>query len=386
MMGFKFGGFGRFYVNKSKGELKVGRRRDWLWIGVIGLLLWQGAVQPVQGASPDQYKDYDTWPKWAIKSESDDVDTVYGGDLPEAVFWELMIGDAPPNGDFYSQRTFRPQDSITRAEYATLLARALGLETPPANTEVWYGPVVSALTERGVLRNQGDFNQPILRREMGEWVGRALQWYESEVTGAAVSFSDIAGLEEAAYIQLASKAGVIKGYPDGTYGPERTATRTEAAVMAVRVAKQLQKNSPTAEDLKRLVEAKWVIQTQLQKRVVEGHAWSSEGLEAYMSKMYLDGFAGFNAWWRFFYFHRPPNTYREILSVKVRPVLLRDTIAVASVTFDNRLVHLNGEVEREFTSDPDYVYFFKRDGRWLVGHAVPEYFFSQEEQPEVTTP
>lgn len=344
-------------------------------LGVAGLV-WS-ATGLALAAWPGQYADVDTWPKWGVYGERLDEETfsAYGGDLTEAVWFELMIGD-PPVGHPSALRTFRPYDTITRAEFATVLARALGIDQQAGLGPDWFRPTVEALQEAGIITTGGNFREPIKRREMGDWVGRALEWYGVDLSGRPEqNFSDLVGLPEAPYIRLASRADVIEGYPDGTYGPERTATRAEAAVMALRLAKQLQKNPPGPEVFEQHVRDHWVFITESEKEVVAGRPYNhSYLLEPYLSESLLYGYGGYDVKARYVFSNFPIKGYRELIDVTVEPVFMRDTIAVVEVTARARQVGLDGnEISRGMSSS--YCYYAKRNGQWIATNSKEERSF-----------
>lgn len=340
-------------------------RRVLAGLGLAGMLC--SAAGPAQAAWPEQYADVETWPAWGVYGERLDEETyaAYGGDLTEAVWFELMVGD-PPVGHPTAPRTFRPYDTITRAEFATVLARALGIDRQTGLGPDWFWPTVQALQEAGIITTGGNYREPITRREMGDWVGRALEWYGVDLAGKPeLHFSDLSGLPEAPYIRLATQADVIKGYPDGTYGPERTATRAEAAVMALRLAKQLKKDPPGPEVFEQHFRDYWAVVTEIEREVAEGKPYNhSYLLEPYMSDMMLYGHGGYDVETRFFYSFRPLQDYLELVDLTVRPIMMRDTIAVVEITRTTRTVGLDGD-EIGSGSSSAYYYFAKRNGRWI---------------------
>jgi hypothetical protein len=81
-------------------------------------------------------------------------------------------------------------------------------------------------------------NKNIQRYEIAVMADRALGLVsaaQQEETDA-LSFSDTSSIQDWAkgYVNEAVKAGVVAGYPDGSFGPKRTATRAEAVVMVSR--------------------------------------------------------------------------------------------------------------------------------------------------------
>lgn len=332
----------------------------------LASLLWVSSTVAF-AAWPEQFADVETWPEWGIvgKRYSTGDYAALGGDLAEAVWFELMVGD-PPEGPSATQRFFRPHDKITRAEFATVLARALGIDEQTGFGPDWFRPTVEALQEAGIITTGGHFREPITRREMGDWVGRALEWYGVDLTGKPeLSFSDISGLPEAPYIRLATRANVIKGYPDGTYGPERTATRAEAAAMALRLAKQLKKNPPGPEVFEQHIRDHMAVITEAEKEVVQGKPYNhSHLLEPYLSEMALYGYGGYDIKASFVFSNSKVKGYRELASISVEPVFMRDTIAVVRTHSTLRVVGLDGS-EINTIPGSEYYYYAKRNGRWI---------------------
>lgn len=128
-------------------------------VGLVGMLSWTAV--PAQAAWPEQYGDVDTWPTWGLygKRYTEETFAAFGGDLTEAVWFELMVGDAPV-GDPTVLRTFRPNDTITRAEFATVLARALGMDEQTGLGMDWFQPTVAALQHTGIITTGDDFRKP----------------------------------------------------------------------------------------------------------------------------------------------------------------------------------------------------------------------------------
>ena len=145
----------------------------------------------------------------------------------------------------YGNGEVRPQNNITRAEVATIFFRLLTDDVRDENltktnrysdvaATSWYNTAVSTMTKAGIVDGypNGTFrpDAPITRAEMAKIISLFAKLDKSESR-----FSDIAGHWAEAYIRLAAGNGWIAGYPDGTFGPQRNITRAETATMINRV-------------------------------------------------------------------------------------------------------------------------------------------------------
>ncbi len=353
-------------------------------LALAGILLATG--MPVHAAWPDQFADVNTWPTWAAQRDvtPNGISVYTGGELEEAVWWELMIGDPPASGNPADRRLFRPGDTITRAEFATILSRALGTGASDGAGGDWYKPHVAARAADAILSDSGDWSAPISRQEMGQWMGKALAWYGVPDTGSAPAFPDIASLAEREDIQRAARASVIKGYEDGTYRPERTATRTEAAVMIVRFAKLLRKHPPSPDELLDVIKASDQLISQLHHDLATRGAADFSVLEPYATPMGLYGTGGLAGAMQELHNARPEFGWPVVSDYQMTPILMRDTIALIHVTSVSQPYRSNGEPYSGTVKYDDYVYLSRKDGRWRQTNAKKpqEYPPGQEPQPE----
>lgn len=138
----------------------------------------------------------------------------------------------------YEDGTFRPDNNITRAEFANILANLLSqpAETPESPfSDVkegdWYYSAVTKLLAYGVVSEDETFrpSQNITRQDAMTMAGRAFR-ITSANDEVLDKFSD--GDQVAAYAQ-ASVAGFVEkgylgGYPDGTLRPLANITRAES--------------------------------------------------------------------------------------------------------------------------------------------------------------
>ena len=104
------------------------------------------------------------------------------------------------------------------------------------SASAWYMPEIAYLSSRGIVSgyNNGTI-QPyntITRAEVAVMLGRALHL---DATKRATVFRDVASSDFASgYIQSAYERGLINGYLDGTFRPQQPITRAETAIILSR--------------------------------------------------------------------------------------------------------------------------------------------------------
>ena len=181
--------------------------------------------------------------------------------------------------DGYPDGTFQPEKTITRAEFTKMLLDAIHL-TPDSETVAWmvdtatrregnygstsYTPRLNDmnthwLTTQGWTEaalysgmvvpsdyNGGNFRpeKAIARYEIALMVTRALgQVYQAKLEeGLDLSFADNEEILDwmKGYVHMAAEAGVVKGYPDGSFQPDKASTRAEAVVMVQRMLDEME--------------------------------------------------------------------------------------------------------------------------------------------------
>ncbi|WP_141504484.1 S-layer homology domain-containing protein [Paenibacillus luteus] len=160
-----------------------------------------------------------------------------------------------------SEASFAPGRTVTRAEFAAMLVRALGLghgEAVALSTfkdvaeTAWYADSVAAAAEHGLVQGfeEGTFrpNATITREQMAVMAANALQFAENagaagdQAAGASVSFKDeqaIHGWALEAVTQVAA-AGIMEGKGNGGFVPLALANRAEAATLITRLLQHVQ--------------------------------------------------------------------------------------------------------------------------------------------------
>ena len=148
--------------------------------------------------------------------------------------------------DGYGDGSFQPDGTMTRAEFAKLVNRTLGFTAESAisfsdvTERDWFYAEVARAVAAGYAQGSGGAfrpNQAVTRAEAAVMLARALDLAANEERANA--FADAASIPAWARGSVAAVAesGYMNGYPDGTFGAGGTMTRAEAVVTLDRVRK-----------------------------------------------------------------------------------------------------------------------------------------------------
>ena len=156
----------------------------------------------------------------------------------------------------YTDGTIRPNNDISRAEVATIFFRLLTDEAREQYTTtagnftdvkagMWCNRAIATLTNMGIIKGytDGSFqpNKSITRAELATIIARFAKLDVNTKT-----FSDITGHWAQKNIELAAGNGWINGYEDGTFRPNNNITRAETFAMINRV---LDRQTESVSDL-----------------------------------------------------------------------------------------------------------------------------------------
>lgn len=145
----------------------------------------------------------------------------------------------------YPDGTVRPNSCVTRAEASTIFFRLLTDASrnqfwsttniySDINATDWYNNAISTLSNAGIVSGypDGTFrpNAPITRAEMAKMIALFAKLDQTENR-----FNDVAGHWAEEYITLAAGNGWLIGYSDGSFRPQQNITRAETITMINRV-------------------------------------------------------------------------------------------------------------------------------------------------------
>ncbi|UYZ24497.1 S-layer homology domain-containing protein [Mesobacillus jeotgali] len=147
---------------------------------------------------------------------------------------------------------FAHGESVTRAQFAVLVARALNLQTAeyqgtfkdvPAGLS-WAALEIEAANRAGIISGMGNGkfapNEKITREQMAAMVIRAIQYKDAsllEGVKAPASFKDNKKISSFAkdYVAQAAALKLVNGYADQIFAPKADTTRAQSAVILYRL-------------------------------------------------------------------------------------------------------------------------------------------------------
>lgn len=234
-----------------------------------------GSFSPFVLVYGEEGGDEPWWPPIGPGDDDDD------GDDGEFVPKWLNIDDHYAYIIGYEDGTVRPQGNITRAEVATIFFRLLTDEvreeywsTESGYSDVsssdWYNNAISTLSNLGVITGYEDGTfRPNASISRAEFVTIATRFfdYTAEYEG---TFSDVSYSSwYADFVQAAVDMGLVNGYENGTFRPNASITRAEAVAIVNRVLLR----RPDADHL-----LPWSVMNTFSDNVLES-AWYYEDIQ-----------------------------------------------------------------------------------------------------------
>ena len=147
----------------------------------------------------------------------------------------------------YDDGTFKAENNITRAETAAIFARLLDLDVSVSDTDYkdvpdghWAGKYIRAVTLAGLMNGytDGTFgpDDPITRAEFATIIARYFEIERNNaVTPLEIHFTDIVGSWAMSTIEEVRRMHIINGYEDGTFKPDAYILRSEAVTIINRM-------------------------------------------------------------------------------------------------------------------------------------------------------
>lgn len=154
-----------------------------------------------------------------------------------------------------NEGVFAPNDYVTRAEFAVMITRALGITEEEGTMNFddvsgWYAEDIARAYAAGLINGRGDGkfypNERILRKDMAVMINNAIKFVGKEVTPKNTDeilsmFVDSSTIDEYAKecTAICVDAGIIMGRDTKEFDPNENATRAEASAIIERMLRYL---------------------------------------------------------------------------------------------------------------------------------------------------
>jgi dextranase len=195
-----------------------------------------GSIDKINKKVTAQLNHFSKYALMEVKRSFDDVSSGH---------WALEAVQTLAAKHIVSGRTetaFDPDGQTTRAEFAALLVRALGLKAAqPApfqdvDQSAWYAGAVSAAYEAGLVSGKSETSfapqARITREEMAAMIVRAMEYKTGQaIGGSGLDYKDAGHISEWAgeYVSKAASTGLMQGTGEQQFEPLQPAKRSETA-------------------------------------------------------------------------------------------------------------------------------------------------------------
>jgi hypothetical protein len=147
----------------------------------------------------------------------------------------------------YADGTFQPESPLTRAEFAKIVSLAFSFEPKRSDsllfsdipTGFWALPFIERLWKAQIIEGFPDNTyrpqEPVTRAELAAMLSRVINWPLVASTFPP-TFTDLDTRHWGfRYIETGAWKGAWDGYPDGSFQPDRYASRAEVAALIARL-------------------------------------------------------------------------------------------------------------------------------------------------------
>jgi len=124
----------------------------------------------------------------------------------------------------YPDGSFRPENTLTRAEFMKMLVAALGLETKTGGSGKWYKPYIDTAIAEGIYKT-GDFANEAYEKSLTR----------AEMATVIVRATGVEDVEPKQGLYLATSKGLIGGTSPGEISADGFSTRAQAIVVIERL-------------------------------------------------------------------------------------------------------------------------------------------------------
>lgn len=160
----------------------------------------------------------------------DETETPQFTDVPANAWYAQCVSELSAAGVIggYPDGTFRPTRNVTAGEALKLILLAAGYQTEAASGGHWAQPYLDCAQKNGIVTGALALDEPVTRLTVAGILARA-NGIAPET--AEKSFTDT----KDPYAAALRKAGLMEGYPNGGFAPDKTLTRAELSMLLYRM-------------------------------------------------------------------------------------------------------------------------------------------------------
>ncbi len=177
----------------------------------------------------------------------------------------------------YPDGTFKPDNSITRAEFVVLVNKAMGYNDrgnayfSDVSASHWAYAEIMKGVEAGYITGNGDGtfrpDAPVTRQEAAVMISKILGLGQDFASAAKYADYRYIPSWAAGYVGAVTNAGIMSGYPDGDFKADRVLTRAEAVIS---LDKTMNYDNKTEEDDREVFEGYRLTSTSLSDKIIKG--------------------------------------------------------------------------------------------------------------------
>ena len=145
----------------------------------------------------------------------------------------------------YPDGTYRPTKNVTTGEALKMILLASGYPEPEQVSSHWARGYLNFAIDQGFLTRYEDISDldvPMTRGLVAKLAANALGLTADGMTG---TFTDT----DSSYVEALYAAGIVDGYPDGTFRPGASVTRAEIAAIVHRIYNSREPVEPVDPDI-----------------------------------------------------------------------------------------------------------------------------------------
>ena len=167
-------------------------------------------------------------------------------DVPESSWFYEDVMTLSESGvvSGYPDGTYRPTKKVTTGESLKMILLAAGYPEPERVDSHWARGYLNFAIDQGFLVRYQDISDLDVNMTRGMLAKLAANALGLSDPGTYGTFTDT----DSVYVEALYAAGIVGGYPDGTYRPDASVSRAEIAAIVNRIYQSLDPVIPTDPD------------------------------------------------------------------------------------------------------------------------------------------